>query len=71
MKNLARRVGSFVLVFALLLLVTSPPAAAGADEADCDAALIKCLFAYTLAFGLPLALTLCMAGYYFCLQFLA
>lgn len=70
MENKNRRFVCFLIGFAVLLFVTSIPANAAAREADCNAGLIKCLFAYGIAFGPAMALTLCLAGYAWCLQFL-
>ncbi len=62
-----RRALIFFMIGALIVLSMPPTTAAGAN---CDAAFLKCMLAYTAIFGLVGATTLCTAGYVWCRQFL-
>lgn len=69
MNYKTQKIVCLFIVFTLLLIVTNAPVESSV-EADCEAALAKCLFAYTLAFGIMMAAILCWEGYNFCLQFI-
>jgi len=60
----------YILIAILFLSFATTTFIFGAEKADCETALAKCLFSYTFAVGLPMAIALCGAGYAWCLQFL-
>ncbi|MDW7759998.1 MAG: hypothetical protein SCM96_05085 [Acidobacteriota bacterium] len=72
MKDKIHRWVGILIAIAMLLIVTFTPAYAeeGGAGADCKKGLVKCLFAYTITLGLPMAITLCSHGYAWCLQFM-
>jgi len=68
MRKLIWSVFSIVLVLALFNLLVMPLAAE--LPANCEAAALKCLLAYTFIMGPVAAIAACALGYSFCLSFL-
>ena len=58
----------FFMIGAILVFSVAPTATA--EKANCDAAYLKCMLAYTMIFGIAGATTLCTAGFIWCLQFM-